>query len=257
MKQRIISAIVLILVGLPPLFLGGYFLFALCGIVAAIGSYEFCCIRNKALNKTTFISMVIYIALINFCYSRALGITLSYIIYLFFLAIINSEITLDDICGTFMMSLIIAFAIKSMISIYDLNGFPLMIYLLIASLVCDAGAYFVGRKFGKHKLNERVSPHKTIEGAIGGWIAGAIVSFAFAWIMNFFNLPIYAVVLFSCTLPIVAQIGDLSFSLIKRNYDVKDFGTLIPGHGGILDRFDSLFFCLIYFSSVVLMLFIK
>ena len=95
--------------------------------------------------------------------------------------------------------------------------------------------------FGKHKLNERISPKKTIEGSVGGFIISTIVclSFSFIFIKGF---PIGLSIVASITLPIMGQIGDLAFSAIKRHFAIKDFGNIFPGHGGILDRIDSLIF---------------
>ena len=106
----------------------------------------------------------------------------------------------------------------------------------------DIFAYFCGLAFGKHKLIPDVSPKKTIEGSIGGiifcaigyMVYGFVVSRVFSVEMNIIALGIFGLII-----SVVAQIGDLSASLIKREYDVKDYGALFPGHGGVLDRFDS------------------
>ena len=124
-------------------------------------------------------------------------------------------------------------------------------YIVIAAFLTDAGAFLVGMKFGKHKLIERISPKKTVEGAIGGYIVGFITSFLFAYLFKFFGSDPMIYLFFSATLPIVSQVGDLAFSMIKRTYGVKDFGSILLGHGGILDRCDSLFFCLIFYVSMM------
>lgn len=218
--------------------------------VALVGCYEFCSIRAKRFNILLYVSMVAYIATINIFTASQVGLTIFYIIYLFFIAILFEDITLDDIAAVFMMSVILGIAVYSVLRIYQRDeGNLLMIYILVASFGCDIAALFCGMAFGKHKLNERVSPKKTVEGAIGGWFFGALLSAIFAYIfIDDYFMPHYLIM--SLILPIVSQIGDLSFSLIKRNYKVKDFGSIIPGHGGILDRVDSLLFCLIFCISM-------
>ena len=119
--------------------------------------------------------------------------------------------------------------------------------ILLATYLTDTGAYFAGRFFGRHKLNERISPKKTIEGAIGGYLFGAIGSFLFGYFMVLDLFPLWYISLISCTMPLAGQLGDLSFSAVKRHFNVKDFGTIFPGHGGVLDRIDSLIFNLLIF----------
>lgn len=251
MKTRIISAIVMVIICVPPLILGGILIKLLASFIAIAGCYEFCTIRKKRFNILLYIMMLLYILTINVFATRQVGLTLIFVIVLFFAAILYEDISLDDVSSVFLMGVIIAFAMNSVIRIYNLdNGSQVMIYILIATFGCDIMALFTGMLFGKHPLNKRVSPKKTVEGAIGGWLFGALFSFVFAYfVMGSSHLIFYS--LTSLTLPIVAQIGDLSFSLIKRNYGVKDFGSMIPGHGGILDRVDSLLFCLIFFISMV------
>ena len=136
-------------------------------------------------------------------------------------------------------------------------GLFIVIIMFCSIWVCDSAAYFIGRKFGKHKLLERVSPKKSIEGAVAGFIASVI----FFPLASHFLIPefntVYAVIL-GIIVGIFGQIGDLVESKLKREADVKDSSDLIPGHGGILDRFDSIIFVspivfiflmIIYFSQ--------
>lgn len=127
----------------------------------------------------------------------------------------------------------------------------LVLYVAIGTIMNDIGAYFVGIFFGKHKMNPRISPKKTWEGFAGGIFFSALFSILFAMIFALNNKPIlprfnlenfYWVVLISIVMPLAADIGDFVFSAIKRNAGIKDFSNLLPGHGGLLDRIDSLLF---------------
>jgi len=125
------------------------------------------------------------------------------------------------------------------------EGIYLILMPIIIACGCDAVAYYIGCAFGKHKLAPRVSPNKTVEGSVGGilgaivfmMIYGLILQFAFKLEVNYIMIAVYALLG-----SLVAQIGDLSMSLIKREYGIKDFGKSIPGHGGVMDRVDSIMF---------------
>ena len=121
-------------------------------------------------------------------------------------------------------------------------------YLLlpfILSFACDTFAYFAGRAFGKHKLAPKVSPKKTVEGSIGGMAGNVVCGLFFAFVMDRWfggSIGYGAMALLALLCSIVAQVGDLSFSLIKREFGIKDYGHLFLEHGGVLDRFDSVLF---------------
>ena len=121
--------------------------------------------------------------------------------------------------------------------------------LLIVTFSMDTGAWFVGKNFGKHKLWPEVSPKKTIEGLIGGVIISALFG-SLAWYLMFHDYQWFYSVIFSIC-GIISQIGDLVQSKIKREFEIKDSSNLIPGHGGIYDRIDSLIFLSPFFAIVV------
>ena len=118
----------------------------------------------------------------------------------------------------------------------------LLLYILIVTIGTDIFAYFTGYFIGKHKLCEKISPKKTIEGAVGGSMIGTVIATTFYLFVISSNINIFLLGGITLLLTIIGQIGDLFFSSIKRYYEVKDFSKLIPGHGGVLDRLDSIIF---------------
>ena len=157
--------------------------------------------------------------------------------------------------------------------IYNSNEFKyiqstfLFVYVILGVIFNDMGAYFIGLLFGKHKMNERISPKKTWEGFIGGVVFSIVVSTTFALVCALTDhaiLPIfdvqhlYYVIVISILIPLISDVGDFVFSSVKRTFGVKDFSNLLPGHGGVLDRIDSLIFasalvsCLIIFINLML-----
>lgn len=251
MKTRIISAIILVLICFPPLFLGGIFIKLLAAFVAVVGSYEFISVREKDFNFPLYMGILFYILAVNVFTDQIVSVTILFTIALFVAAIITPKLDINDIALALLVGTIIAYAVRATLMIYDFNeGTRLMFFIIFATYGSDTMALFTGMALGKHKLCERISPKKTIEGAVGGWVFGGLIAYAFA---HFFihTLDRDLIIVLSVTLPIIGQIGDLSFSMIKRHFQIKDFGNLIPGHGGVLDRCDSLIFCLVYFVAVV------
>ena len=124
------------------------------------------------------------------------------------------------------------------------NGKACLLLPFVITFTCDSGAYFVGCAIGKHKLAPHVSPNKTIEGSIGGIAAGIVCALIYALILRLLGnrIQFAVMVIYGFLGSVVCEIGDLAFSAVKRLCGVKDYGNLLPGHGGILDRFDSLMF---------------
>jgi phosphatidate cytidylyltransferase len=125
-------------------------------------------------------------------------------------------------------------------------GFFFMMLCLVAAVLCDAGAYFVGRRYGRHKLAPAISPNKTVEGAFGGLVVGAtgavLTKLVFDWLVPgqlSKDFTLVAAILFGVVIAAVAVLGDLIESVLKRDADLKDAGSILPGVGGVLDRIDS------------------
>ena len=139
----------------------------------------------------------------------------------------------------------------------------LIIFILIGVCMNDIGAYFVGMLFGKHHMTPRISPKKTWEGFVGGVVISIITSFGFAMIFDAIGSPLlsfldlehwYNVLVLALVMPLTGTLGDLMFSCIKRNFGIKDFGTILKSHGGILDRVDSLMFSAIAVSLLIVIM---
>lgn len=154
------------------------------------------------------------------------------------------KLTFDKIGMCFVAALVVPYLLTSLVRIHSLllGRFYIFIPFIMAFLP-DTGAYFVGRAFGRHKLAPVISPKKTVEGVVGGAVSGILGMMIYALILDFgFELNvnyIYAVI-YGVLAAVASVFGDLSFSVIKRQTGIKDFGNLIPGHGGVLDRLDSM-----------------
>lgn len=188
----------------------------------------------------------------------------AYVMLLLSLMLAKYEITkFEHIAIVVFSSICVPYALSTFMLLRDVykkfpgefeqsQGFYLFFLALACAWITDIFAYFVGRKLGKHKMSPKISPKKSIEGAVGGIIVTMLFNLAALFIFTryFFASPImpyWMVVPISAALSVIGMLGDLSASVIKRNYGQKDFGTLMKGHGGIMDRFDS---CLFVFPAL-------
>lgn len=134
-------------------------------------------------------------------------------------------------------------ALSSLLIIHDSDGLIAVVLTLCAAWLSDSGAYFAGTFFGRHKLCPNISPKKTVEGVIGGVISNGVILCIVALVYSFINdkVQINYILLFAagCICSILGLLGDLKASLIKRQAGIKDYGNIMPGHGGVMDRFDS------------------
>jgi len=254
--KRVISAIILILVVAAILILGNvYVVDVACSILAILALREYFN-SNKNATKNVGARMLSYLASIYICFLHVIPIQITLILLVAFVPVCVSMLTLTVIFsnmkinfGDVLMELFGICYIVVFISFIPLlygmpNGKITIWYLLLAAWGSDIFAYFLGCKFGKHQFT-KISPNKSIEGCIAGVVGCIIFMLGYTAIINTFmngTIPYWYAILLGVVLSFFAQCGDLAASSIKRYYDIKDFGSLIPGHGGVLDRIDSIIF---------------
>lgn len=244
MKTRILTAILAIIIYLPFLVLGNnYYLFANI-ILSIFASKEIFNIIFKKKNISILlleIYLVLYIFLSKNIENFYFRLLLFFIIILFmFIKVILSshQVKLIDILVSISLTIYASIGFYSLDLLRNIN-INLIFFILITIWVTDSMAYFGGMKYGKNKLSVNISPKKTIEGSCIGTFSSLLVGIVFYFFTDIFNNIIISIFI-TFIVSILGQIGDLIESAFKREYNVKDSGNILPGHGGILDRFDSL-----------------
>lgn len=265
MKQRVISGAVLVVILAITLYFGGIVTCGLMALVSLVGNMEL--LRVYGVNKKTP-GIVCYLATVLYYIAIYLDrmdiIVPMMVIYLLVMLAVYVLIfpTYSDkqIMAAFMDFFYVSVMLSFVYLIRNMeHGLVLVLLIFVSSWINDTCAYFVGRALGKHKMAPVLSPKKSIEGLIGGIVGAGVFGAVFGILFDkYVDTMNYAPLLFAVVgavgaLP--AVIGDLAASAIKRNNDIKDYGKLIPGHGGILDRFDSIIFTapIIYYLLVYLL----
>ncbi|HAA24830.1 MAG TPA: phosphatidate cytidylyltransferase [Ruminiclostridium sp.] len=272
MRKRIISAVLaiiaLIFIMMQPPFVMGITVFA----VSLIALYEFYQSVRKMefypVRIVGFFSCIMFLLyIISYSYESdlietALGVLsraifqrnivflIIYIVvfYLMMQLIFNKRnFTLDDIAVTLLGIIYVPFLLSFVFLVRCMdNGFELVWIIFVGTFSTDIFAYFTGKLFGKKKLLPEVSPNKTVAGAIGGVVGSIVCTTAFGYFYVYLyagiKIPAYHYILIGLLCGVIAQIGDWAASAIKRRVGIKDFGNIMPGHGGLLDRIDSLLF---------------
>lgn len=250
LQKRTVFAILALLVFIPILVVGGLLLQIVMGILAMVAVREL--FRMKGLETRTpeglltlFATFALTIPLENylpFLPVDANVVAYSVIIFMMLATTVFSKnYTIEDAAFPIAVSFYVGFGFNALLDA-RVAGLDKALLALCIVWATDSGAYLVGMNFGKKKLAPRVSPNKSIEGAIGGIVAAMIVTIIFMVIDNTVALPfgIYRMTLFAIFFSIAGQLGDLIESAMKRHFGVKDSGKFIPGHGGVLDRFDCM-----------------
>lgn len=245
MKKRVISASVLIMIVIPFLVIGKLPFRLFISLLSVLGLKELIDIRKN--NIPLYLKIISYILICLFTiFNKSINLNYSLLLLLLLIlfipvVFINNDYKYNIEDALYLIGSIIFLGIgfNNFVLVREDSLF-LVFYLVLITTMTDTFALFTGMFIGKHKLCEKISPKKTIEGAIGGSLVGTIIPTLFYIFVINSDINILLVILITFILTVVGQIGDLLFSSIKRHFDVKDFSNLIPGHGGILDRFDSL-----------------
>ena len=266
MKLRIISALVMLLIFVPLLLTGGIPFALLMLVVSLIGLHEIFKVKRKQKEVPILIEMFGYLLggflTLNNCTSNYLTLDIDYrivafMIFIFILPIVfindDKKYSVDDALFMIGATLFIGLSMNLLLLIRNENLFYI-IYIFLITIMTDTFALITGRFIGKNKLAPKISPKKTWEGFFGGALWGTVFGSVFFNTAINPSLNLFVVSIMSLTLSIIGQLGDLVFSAIKRHYGEKDFSNLIPGHGGVLDRFDSAIFAVLGFLLFMVIL---
>ena len=255
MKTRVITGLVALAAFLPFLIFSDTWLFgfamALCSVISVFEMLRCLKLHEKLAVSIPFLvlaaglPMYVYFAGNHLSFLRvAIPCVVLCVLWLLAVAVFGSEhILLPDISTAAFLCFYVVFAFCSILFLRYYNELGKYTYLLVfaGAWITDSFAYFCGVLFGKHKLIPQISPKKTVEGSIGGILFCGLSFVLYGFLLrkfvdfNYFLLFVYGVVV-----SVVSQIGDLSMSAVKRHYQIKDYGKILPGHGGMLDRFDSI-----------------
>lgn len=276
MKQRVITALIFGIVFIGAMLLMNTIVFpAFVALLSAMAVWEI----EKAVGLSNKMIAAASLAVsVAIPFITHFGISFSvapfgclYVVLTFIFMLLKFETTkfeqavialFASVCVPFSFSLMIVF--RDIYKYFDgytkIDGIFLLVLSFFAAWMTDIFAYFVGSKFGKHKLCPKISPKKSVEGAIGGVVGAVLLNTLLLFIFKtfFFEgesiLSYITVIVLSLILSVVSMFGDLAASTIKRNFGIKDFGKLLPGHGGIMDRFDSALFVMpVLYASIFLL----
>ena len=246
MGKRILTGVIGIPVLLGLLYLGGVPWLIFIAALIAIASFEMARIAKNMNYQLAlwaiWLSEAVMIGAVFFENEHwaSLGLAVGFLLIIFQGVFAYPRVSLEEMALSFMTIIYVGWSMCHLI-ILEQQSVILLVYLFLAIWGSDSGAYFAGRFFGKHKLAPHLSPKKTKEGSAGGILCAVALVVGYSVYLGegaMFTLPLSIV--FGGVISIIGQIGDLAESMIKRFAQVKDSGNILPGHGGILDRFDSI-----------------
>ena len=257
MRTRVITAIFIILVTAPlcllshtvawPIFVAAMSFMAVFEMLGCVGTR-----RKPAIAIPALMMAAVFPFALRYCgapYDVLLIFMIAmfiYLIYLFAISVFShGKLVLEDVFASYATVFYIMASFGALVLLRDRDfGLYLVILTLYGPWISDVFAYFCGRIFGRHKLIPDVSPKKTVEGAVGGVVFCALAAMLYGFILKTFigeitSVSYLSLALIGAVIAVISQVGDLIMSHIKRKYGIKDYGFILPGHGGILDRFDS------------------
>lgn len=260
MKKRVISAIIALIIVIPLIILGGIPYYIGIGLLGILAFYEITEVYKKEKEIPLIVKLIVlctYLCLIisavgeysfvlehKFIILNIFACMLPLIIY------DRSKYDSDDALKLLATTLLLSIAFNFMIIIRNISVYYLL-YVLTITIMSDTFAHFIGTMIGKKKLCVKISPNKTVEGFIGGVFFGTFLGSVVFLTFISTTANIFLVIIISFILSIISELGDLVFSAIKRKYGVKDYGNIMPGHGGVIDRLDSFIFAILAFSYLV------
>ncbi|PEQ93802.1 phosphatidate cytidylyltransferase [Bacillus sp. AFS006103] len=252
MKQRIITAVIAAALFLPIVYFGGLPMVILTYFLATIGLYELLKMKKLPIFSVHGVLALLFLwvllfpakyhhILASFYYSK-IEICIALILLLLTLTVITkNQYTFEDVSFSILSAIYVGIGFYFFFETRQDGGLVYILYSLFIMWATDSGAYFIGKALGKTKLWPEISPNKTVEGSIGGVVCAVVIAVLFVLFSNI-NVGLISLMGITVVLSIFGQIGDLVESAFKRHFNVKDSGKILPGHGGILDRFDSLLF---------------
>jgi len=245
---RILTALVGIPIVIACIYYGGLAFYTMFFVVILFSVIEFfnICKKYNPMNILGTILAILFFIILSFG-SYVQEFIIVSILLLFFCAMLKNSIenVSSKLAVTCFGTFFITWTLFHMILIRNIDNYGMhyIIFLFANIWMLDTGAYFIGKKFGKHKLASIVSPKKTIEGAVAGVVTAIIVSLVYRYLFMQEAMTNMDAIIYALVISFVGQFSDLAESLFKRDCNIKDSGNIIPGHGGMLDRFDSYLFC--------------
>lgn len=247
-KTRLLSGILLVVIALVTIISGGYVLLFTLACISVIGLnelYRAMKVRDdhlEILELAGYLSVVLYYGAVVLDFERygTMAILLSLVMMMFVYVFTYPKYNAHQVMAAFFGVVYVAVMLSFILLTRNLEGGKFLVWLIfLCSWGCDTCAYCVGMLIGRHKMAPVLSPKKSVEGAVGGVVGAALLGAVYAAATGGRTLEYAAI----CAVgALISMVGDLAASAIKRNQEIKDYGTLIPGHGGILDRFDSVIF---------------
>ncbi|MBT9672992.1 phosphatidate cytidylyltransferase [Secundilactobacillus kimchicus] len=249
MKQRVITAVVALIIFIPIIIMGGIWVDIAAAVLGLVALSELLVMRKKLLVSPEAIISGIAVLMVILP-DKWLGflpahLHLNFLVYvmvillLIYSVVSKNRFSFDDAAVLTLGIFYIGMGFHYFIEARKVGFFALLFALLIV-WITDSGAYMIGRKLGRHKLAPHISPNKTWEGSIGGTLVATVIVGLYAYFYPQGNYSLLTTILLIVIVSVIGQFGDLVESALKRYYGVKDSGKILPGHGGILDRFDSL-----------------
>ena len=263
-KTRLLSGIVLVILALVFIITGNDLLLAVTGIISLIGLYELYRvfkIEKSCAGVVGGLATIVYYCNLKFQFipDMMLFVIVLLVVLMFVYVFSYPKYHAEQVMAAFFGVVYVGVMLSYIYQTRMIRDGAFLVWLIfLCSWGCDTCAYCVGMLIGKHKMSPVLSPKKSVEGAVGGVVGAALLGAIYAAVVGSHleaENPVITYAIICAVGALISMVGDLAASAIKRNHNIKDYGTLIPGHGGIMDRFDSVIFTapVIYYLSMFMM----